>query len=373
MKLRLVAALTLLFAGCAASPDRPDFTMNVTPFGTTSSGEEVSLYTLSNGNMTAAITDYGATLVNLMVPDKHGALADVVLGFDDVSGYEGDGNQYFGCTVGRVANRIAGASFTLNDTSYELAKNDGEHHLHGGLRGWDKQVWKVREAPGSDAARLVFSIESPAGAEGYPGNVTAQVTYALTKDDELRIDYEATTDAATPLVLTHHSYFNLSGEGAATVLDHELRVVAQNYTPTDDSLIPTGEIAPVAGTPVDFRSLRRVGHDIALVESSAALGYDHNFVLDGEPGELRLAAELRDPSSGRHMELWTTEPGLQFYTGNHLFGQTGKGRSIYNQRSALCLEAQHFPDSINQASFPSVVLEPGETYRQTTVHRFTTD
>lgn len=360
----------LLLAACAATGSSDLPTME--PFGTAADGREVHAFTLTNRNgMRAKLTNLGATLVELHVPDREGNSADVVLGFDDASGYLSDRNQYFGCIAGRVANRIAGGAFFLDGTDYRLPTNDGGvNHLHGGDVGFGRRVWEPTRIAKDGEQGVRFQYVSPAGEEGYPGTLTATVTYRLTDDDELVLEYHATTDAPTPVNLTHHSYFDLAGHGAPTILDHELVIDAEHYTPTDETLIPTGEIAPVAGTSLDFRSPRRIGARIDRLEDTPAGGYDHNYVLDGEAGELRRAARLAHPESGRVLEIWTTEPGLQFYSGNFLFGQEGKDGAVYPHRSGLCLEAQHFPDSINQPDFPETVLRPGEEYRQVTVHRF---
>lgn len=340
-------------------------------FGQTSSGESATLYTLVNRNgLVAKVTNFGATLVEMHVPDRDGVKADVVLGFDDVSGYEGDTNQYFGCTAGRVANRVAGGRFELDGASYQLATNNAPNHLHGGDKGFGQRLWAAEALPGAGDSGVTFSYLSPAGEEGYPGAVDIKVSYLLTDSDELHVRYEATADAATPLNPTNHSYFNLAGHGAPTVLDHLLVIEADQYTPTDETLIPTGLYAPVAGTPLDFTSEARIGDRIASLDDTAAIGYDHNYVLRGGRG---IACRLSDPGSGRVLEIRTDEPGVQFYSGNFLNGQAGKGGKVYAHRSALCLETQHFPDSINHPDFPSTVLRPGEVYSQHTIHRFYVD
>lgn len=342
-----------------------------TPFGTTADGTPVRLFELtSRAGHIARLTDYGATLVEMWVPDRTGALADVVLGFDDVAGYESDRNQYFGCTAGRVANRIARGVFRLDGETYRLAINNGPNHLHGGGdRALSRVVWDAEPVSTEDGPGVRFTYTSPDGEEGYPGELEIAVTYTLTHAGELRIDYEATTDAPTPVNLTNHAYWNLAGHGDPTVLDHELRIAASHYTPVDETLIPIGHVAPVTPA-LDFKHAKPIGRDIGPLIESPSLGYDHNFVLDSPGGALAFAAELHDPQSGRVLEVWTTEPGLQFYSGNFLFGQRGKDGEHYPLRSACCLEAQHFPDSPNQGSFPSIILRPGEEYRQTTVHRF---
>ncbi|QDU64267.1 Aldose 1-epimerase precursor [Planctomycetes bacterium Pan216] len=364
----VLVALLLLAAPIAFAAEAP----KAEPFGETADGVAVSEYTLTNPNgMVAKLITRGATLRELHVPDAKGNLADVVLGFDDVAGYESEGNQYFGTTTGRVANRVAKGKFTLNGKEYSLATNNDPNHLHGGgPRSLDKVVWNAEPFGTDNGQGVTFTYTSPDGEEGYPGNLAMAVTYTLTNNNDLRIDYKATTDQATPVNLTHHSYFNLSGAGSSTVLDHELMLNADRYTPTDETLIPTGKLAPVSGTPLDFTKPTVVSERIDELVSTPALGYDHNYVLNKKGDELALAAKLRDPSSGRTMSVLTTEPGVQFYTGNFLMDQKGKGGKAYPKRSALCLETQHFPDSVNQPTFPSVILNPGQTYRQTCIYRF---
>jgi aldose 1-epimerase len=307
---------------------------------------------------------YGATLTDLLVPDRDGLQADVVLGFDQFARYPVD-SPYFGCTVGRVANRISGARFGLDGADYRLAANDGPNHLHGGQVGFDKAVWRAEAAAeaGSQVLRLVH--RSPAGDEGYPGNLDVSVTYRLALDGALSLEYEATTDAPTLVNLTNHSYFNLAGKG--DILGHILTLYASRYTEPDAQLTPTGRILPVAGTPLDFRRPAAVGGRLARLDIG---GYDHNYVIDGGPDPLALAAELYEPGSGRAMEVLTTKPGIQLYTGNFLDGLAGKGGAVYQRHAALCLETQYFPDAIHHPAFPSPVLRPGQTYRHTTVHRF---
>jgi aldose 1-epimerase len=337
------------------------------PFGKTADGQAVEVYTLKNKNgMTVKIMTLGATIVELQAPDKNGKTANVVLGFDNVAGYQSADNQFFGCTVGRVANRIARGKFTLDGKDYQLAVNNGKNHLHGGdKRTFDKVVWKAEVVKGG----VVFTYTSADGEENYPGTVKARVTYGLTDANELSITFEAVTDKATPVNLTNHSYFNLAGAGAATVLDHELEVNAKEYTPADDELIPTGKIAPVAGTPLDFTKPTRVGARIEPLLKTGAIGYDHNFVLAKRDG-LDFAARLTDPKSGRVLTVRTTQPGLQVYTGNFLKGQKGKDGQVYRQRSAICLETQHFPDAVHHPNFPSIILRPGQTYRHQCVYAF---
>lgn len=362
----LAAALTLGIAGnLKAKP---------ADFGKTKDGKKVQIYTLKNKNgMIAKVCTLGATLVELHVPDKNGKFADVILGFDDASGYEGDGNQYFGCTTGRVCNRIAKGKFTVEGKEYSLEINNEPNHLHGGgPRALSKVLWKARPFKSKDGGQGVsFTYTSPDGEEGYPGKLSITANYVLLENNTLRLYYSAKTDKATPVNLTNHAYYNLGGAGSKTVLDHQLRINAANYTPTDDTLIPTGKIAPVKGTVLDFTKMKKIGARIKQLDDTAALGYDHNFVIDRDKGKkLSLAAVLRDPKSGRTLTIRTTEPGIQFYSGNFLKGQEGKGGKVYPHRSALCLETQHHPDSINQPNFPSTLLKPGEKYESTTVLAF---
>jgi aldose 1-epimerase len=364
----LLTCAAMLLASCASSPRVPD---GAEPFGALEDGRKAHRFRLeSPGGCVAEFTDFGAALVALRLPDRNGDLADVVLGFDDVAGYAGEDNQYFGCTAGRVANRIDGASFELDGKTVNVTANDGEHCLHGGARGFGQRLWSTSSLEGDTERGLRFEYLSGDGEEGFPGNLRVTLDYWLTDANELRLEYSATTDAPTVVNLTHHSYWNLSGAGSETVLDHELQILAERFTEAGEGLIPTGELLSVLGTPLDFREPRRVGERLDALVDTAALGYDHNYVLNSEGAALALAAVLRDPASGRVLEVWTDEPGLQLYSGNFLSGQVGKGGVAYPQRSALCLEPQHFPDSPNQPSFPSIVLEPGETYEKVTVFRF---
>ena len=347
------------------------------PFGQTAEGTPVEAYTIKNDSgMSAKVITRGATLVELHVPDKNGTTADVVLGFDDVAGYESERNQYFGCTTGRVANRIAGGKFTLDGVEYTLAVNNGPNALHGGLdHSLDKVVWKAEELePRRGGQGVRFTYTSPDGEEGYPGELKMTVSYVLTDDNELRITYRATTDKPTPVNLTNHTYFNLAGAGSETVLDHELQLDASTYTPNDATQIPTGEIVSVEGTPLDFRQPHRIGERIESLLETEALGYDHNFPVDGPfAGRPRSCARLKDPVSGRVMSVRTNSPAVQLYTGNHLLGQEGKAGKTYPKQSAVCLETQHYPDSVNHPDFPTTILKPGETYRYTTIFAFTNE
>jgi aldose 1-epimerase len=312
----------------------------------------------------------GAAITELWVPDKDGKLADVTLGYDSVKGYESENNPYFGCVVGRVCNRIAKGKFTLDGEEYKLATNNGKNHLHGGKVGFDKKVWKASVVDKAKVPAAVnFFYTSPDGEEGYPGTLKVGVIYELNDKNELHIHYTATTDKATPVNLTNHAYFNLAGHDAGDVLDHELTVKASKYTPTDDEYIPTGKIEPVEDTVFDFTKATKIGARIKKIKGTPG-GYDLNYVLDSD-GKLKLAAIVHEPKSGRVMEVLTTEPGIQFYTGNFLDGKVkGKGGAVYKKHDAFCLETQHYPDSVNHKNFPSTILTPGKTYKSTTVYRF---
>jgi aldose 1-epimerase len=337
-------------------------------FGKLGDDTEVELFTLKNmRGATAKVITYGATLQDLWVPDRAGKLGDVVLGFDDLQGYLG-AHPYFGATVGRFANRIAKGKFTLDGKEYSLALNSGTNAIHGGREGFSRKVWKAEIVKERSAVAVQFTYVSPDGEEGFPGTLKTTVVYMLTDDEELKIDYTATTDKATPLNLTNHSYFNLAGSG--NILDHVLQLNADKYTPADSTLIPTGEFAPAKGTPLDFTQPTPVGARIAQLASTTH-GYDHNFVLNGENGKLKWAARLSDPASGRRLEIWTTEPGVQFYTGNFLDGNIkGKGGVAYQKHTALCLETQHYPDSVNHPDFPTTILRPGAIFHQQTIYKF---
>jgi len=341
-------------------------------FGETSDGTPVDLYVLTNVHgMVAKIMTFGGIVTELHVPDRAGKMDDVVLGFKDIKTYEA-GHPYFGAATGRVANRIAKGKFTLGGQDYTLAVNNGPNHLHGGLKGFDKVHWKGAIASAAEGPSVKFTYLSPDGEEGYPGNLNSTVTYTLTNKNELKIDYKATTDKPTPVNLTNHSYFNLAGEGTGDILGHELMLEADRYTPTDDTFIPTGQISPVKGTPLDFTKPTKIGARIGQISGDPG-GYDHNFVLNHGGKSLGLGARVYEPKTGRVMEMWTTEPGVQFYTGNFLDGTLkGKRGGIYKKNNAFCLEAQHYPDSVNQPNFPSTILTPGKTYTQTTIYRFLT-
>jgi len=331
---------------------------------------QVTRYTLKNKNgVTVRIMDYGAIITDWIVPAANGKLIDIALGFDSIDGYL-KGHPYFGSNAGRVGNRIAKATFTLDGKTYKLAANNGPNALHGGLKGFDKVFWKGTPVEGKNAVN--FKYRSPDGEEGYPGNLDVSLTYTLEEDNGLKLEFNATTDKATPINLAHHSYFNLNGHNSGNVLGHTVKLGASRYTPVDDTLIPTGKLDPVKGTPLDFTSPKKIGDRIKDLKGDP-VGYDHNFVIDREEGDKSLkSAAVVTGDSGLELEVLSTEPGVQFYTGNFLDAtNTGKGGFVYKQYGGFCLEPQHFPDSINQPAFPSVVLRPGETYRQTTVYRVT--
>lgn len=338
--------------------------------------DSIKLYTLKNDHgMTVKVTNYGAIITSILVPDRDGNPADVVLGYNSVEGYiNAVDKPYFGAVVGRYGNRIAKGSFTLGDETYSLPINNGENSLHGGIIGFDKVVWTVKSA---DQTSIKLNYLAKDMEEGYPGNLDVTVTYTVNNDNELMVDYHATTDKATPVNITQHTYFNLKGEGEGKILDHELRLNAKKYTPVDKGLIPTGETPPVADTPFDFTTSKAIGRDIGDDNEQLTFGggYDHNWVLHkvGEPNQLTLAAEVYEPSSGRVLTVSTTEPGIQFYCGNFLDGRlTGKSGKKYLHRGGFCLETQHFPDSPNQPNFPTTILQPGDTYQTQTVFAFST-
>lgn len=345
------------------------------PFGKTADGTAVETYTLKNKNgVTVKLMTLGATVTEINVPDKQGKFANIVLGFDDVAGYQSDKNQYFGCTVGRVANRIAKGKFTLEGKEYKLAINNEPNHLHGGAKkSLDKVVWKASVHRPPDIPGVSFFYTSPAGEEGYPGRVNIGVTYWLDDNNRLSIDYDATADKATPINLTNHSYFNLAGAGADTVLDHELKLEANEFVPVDKTLIPTGKLEAVKDTIFDFTKMTRIGDRVEKLYDTGAKGYDHCYVLTKREKTPTLAGKLREPKSGRTLTVLTTQPGIQLYTGNFLFGQKGKDGKEYKLRSAVCLETAHLPDAVNQPTFPSIILRPGETYRHTCDYAFSAE
>lgn len=339
--------------------------------------DNIKLYTLKNASgVTVKVTNYGAIITSIIVPDRDGKMADIALGYDRVEDYMNAVDKpYLGAVVGRYGNRIAKGKFKIGDEEYALAVNNGENHLHGGIIGFDKVVWDAEPIQGDGWVRVKLNYLAKDMEEGYPGNLNASVTYTLTDDNQLVIDYRATTDKATPVNLTQHTYFNLKGEGKGTILDHRLMLNAKSYTPIDETLIPTGQIAVVAETPFDFTTAKAIGRDIEQNNQQLefGLGYDHNFVLDkgGQAGKLTLAARVTEPTTGRVLEIHTTEPGIQFYCGNFLDGRlTGKSGKPYLYRGGLCLETQHYPDSPNHDNFPSTILRPGEEYKTTTTFTF---
>ena len=366
-------AIALAAQGVLDSQSRSSAAKPVTsaPYGKMPDGTQVEIFTLTNasGVEVRAIT-YGAIITSLRVPDRSGQLADVVLGFDALEGYL-KGHPYFGCIVGRYGNRIAKGQFTLDGKTYKLAVNNPPNHLHGGNVGFDKFVWTAEAVKGQNA--VAFSRTSPDGEEGYPGTLKVRVTYTLTDKNELLVDYQATADKATPVNLTQHTYFNLAGAGSGDILGHVMTLDADRYTPVDETLIPTGELAPVSDTPFDFRKGAPIGAriDADHPQIKNGKGYDHNFVLNRKGSGLQRAARVLEPKSGRTLEVRTTEPGVQFYTGNFLDGTIkGKAGRVYNHRNGFCLETQHFPDSPNKPAFPSTILKPGQEYKTRTVFTF---
>jgi len=355
-----------------ADPTQKTATMPVsTSFGKTTEGAEAMLYTLTNTHgLKATISNYGGTLTSLLVPDKSGQLGDIVLGFDNVNGYQSPAflksGPYFGALIGRYGNRIKGGKFTLDGQTYSLPQNNGQNTLHGGKKGFDKVIWDVKPGASADGQTLTLTYLSKDGEEGFPGNLQVTVVYTLTDNDELKLDYSATTDKATPVNLTNHSYFNLALGQSKDVLAHQVMIPADRYTVVNDQLIPTGELRPVKGTPFDFTTPHAIGERIAQVPG----GYDHNWVLNN-PSGMHEAASVYEPTTGRTLEVTTTEPGVQFYTGNFLDGTlTGKNNTTYGKNAGFCLETQHFPDSPNQPAFPSTTLKPGDTLQSTTIFKF---
>lgn len=346
-------------------------TIEQTSFGKTKAGQEASLFTMKNDADTVVkMTDYGATVVSVETKDKSGKLANINCGFDSLAGFENHGS-HFGATVGRYANRIAAGKFKLDGKEYTLPINNGPNHLHGG-EGFDRRMWKASTFMNDDGVGVKFTITSPDGDQGYPGEMKATATYTLTKKNELKIDYEATTSKPTVVNLTNHNYWNLGGVGSAPVLNHELMLAADKFVDVGPGLIPNGKLPDVKGGYLDFTTSKKIGHGIEEAKKNKdANGYDHCYVLRGQDGKLALAAKVKDPASGRVMEIWTTEPGIQLYTANHFDGSANCGG--YAQHYAFCLETQHYPDSPNQPSFPTTVLKPGETFKSTTVHKFSVE
>jgi len=370
MKNSLFVLLIALLFSCAPQKNMPELIPEAN-FQKEVDGKPVDLYTLSNSNgMVAQITNYGGKVVNLWTPDRDGNFDDIVLGFNNIDDYLNSGENYFGALIGRYGNRIANGQFTIGEETYQLAQNNGSNALHGGIKGYNNVVW---DASQPDDQTLVLNYFSPDGEEGYPGNLNVKVQYKLTDNNELKIEYWATTDKATPVNLTQHSFFNLHGAGEGTILDHVVQINAEYYTPVNEGLIPTGEIAPVEGTPMDFTEPTAIGEriDADFVQLKYGNGYDQNYVLNDGGEGLTYAAKVVDPKTGRTMEVYTNEPGLQFYTGNFLNGRAiGKEGVAYPFRGAFCMETQHFPDSPNKPEFPSTILEPGDEYYSVCVYKF---
>jgi aldose 1-epimerase len=360
--------------GCSTvSVSNPIHTITGAPFGQTADGTTVEIFTLHNRTgMEARIMTYGGIVVSLTAPDRNGKFTDIVLGYDTLNDYL-KFNPCFGALIGRYGNRIGGAKFTLEGKNYTLAKNNGPNCLHGGLKGFDKVVWQARPTETAEGPTLELTYLSKDGEEGFPGNLSVKAVYTLKDDNELRLDFSATTDKPTVCNLTHHSYFNLAGKG--DVLNYKIQINASRFTPVDSKLIPIGELKPVDGTPFDFRKPTRIGAHIHDTDEQLRFGhgYDHNLVIDKPPGQLGLLARVYDPQSGRVMEVLSTEPGMQFYTANYLNGITGKGGWHYKDRDALCIEPQHFPDSPNKPQFPTTELKPGQTYCNTIIYRFSAE
>ncbi len=357
----------LVMAQHNLQPEQSPMPIPVEPFGNLPEGHTVQRFTLSNRHGTRVqLTDYGAIVIRIETLDKHGQRANINLGFDSLDGYL-QRHPYFGATIGRYCNRIAYGKFTLDGHQYTLATNNGPHHLHGGIHGFDRRMWKARPYQTEHEQGVEFSLRSPDGDEGYPGNLDVTAVYALTSDNVLRVEFRAATDRPTVVNLTNHNYWNLRGAGNGTILDHELLLEADYYLPVDATLIPTGDVAPVEGTPLDFRNYWKIGARINQIASDPK-GYDHCFVVRGEPGKLRRAARVREPVSGRVLEVYTTQPGIQFYTGNLLSGAPSDGG--YPQYGGFCLETQHYPDSPHHAHFPSTVLRPGEKLHEITLYKF---
>ena len=370
MSRALVVVLWLLTIALIAQAQG---TITKQSFGKTDAGEKIDLYTLRNTHgVEATITNYGGIVVSLRVPDRNGKFDDVVLGFKDLDNYLKPG-PYFGALIGRYGNRIAKGRFMLNGVEYKLAVNNGENHLHGGVKGFDKVIWTGKEMKTKAGPALALTYLSKDGEEGYPGNLSVRVVYTLTNNNELKIEYSATTDKDTVTNLTHHSYFNLAGEGNGDILNTRVTINANRFVPTDAGSIPLGELRKVSGTPFDFLTPHTIGERINQDDEQLKFGsgYDHTWVINGRMGLMRFAALAYEPASGRVMQVWTTEPGVQFYTGNFLDGTlTGKSGKLYPRRSGFCFETQHYPDSPNQPSFPTTTLKKGATYKSTTIYRF---
>ncbi|MBN2773025.1 MAG: galactose mutarotase [Prolixibacteraceae bacterium] len=370
MKTRFYFLVLVIVFACSSPTDTPEL-LNTVDFQKTVDGKQTDLFTLKNENgMIAQITNYGGKIVDLWVPDKNGNLGDVVTGYNNIDEYLASGEIYFGALIGRYGNRIGNASFQLNDTEYKLAANNGPNSLHGGVKGFNAVVW---DAAQPDNQTLILTYLSPDMEEGFPGNLNVNVQYTLTNNNELKIEYWATTDKPTPVNLTSHSFFNLKGEGNGTINDHLLQINADLYTPVDAGLIPYGDLVAVEGTPMDFRELTAIGARVNedFEQLKFGSGYDHNYVINKAESGLILAARVVEPVSGRTMDVYTNEPGIQFYGGNFLNGnETGKSGKPYNFRDAFCLETQHFPDSPNKENFPSTILNPGQEYYSVCIYKF---
>jgi aldose 1-epimerase len=370
----LVLSLAYVASTRQLRPSQGKHVIKKEAFGATPDGQSVDLYTMANVHgMEVRTMNYGGIVVSWRVPDRKGMSADIVLGYDDLQPYLTN-KPYFGALIGRYGNRIANGKFKLDGVEYQLAKNNGSNSLHGGLKGFNKVLWRTEPVETARGVGVTLSYTSKDGEEGFPGNLKTKVTYTLTDQDELIFDYEATTDKATPVNLTHHGYFNLAGEGNGDALQHELMLNTDRFTPVDKTLIPTGALRSVTGTPLDFTRPTAIGERINdnFEQLTLAGGYDHNFVVNRKGSGLELAARVYEPNSGRVMEVLTTEPGIQFYSSNFLDGEKGKKGHIYNKHAALCLETQHFPDSPNHPEFPSTILRPGQTYHSQTVYKFST-
>jgi len=366
-------ALAICFSSCKPIAEKEQTeqkvnTVNKEIYGKTADGQEVYLYVLENKNgMIVKISNYGGTVTSVLFPDKSGKIEDIVLGYKNFEAYLEKGNPYFGCIVGRYANRIANGKFKLDGAEYKLAVNNGPNTLHGGLKGFDKVVWEAKEMKDSLSSGIELSYLSKDGEEGYPGNLTVKMIYSLTNNNDLKIEYFAETDKSTPINLTNHSYFNLTGNAKRDILDHETKILASSYTPVTGDLIPTGEIKDVQGTAFDFREFKKIGKEIGNVDG----GYDHNFVLNTGNSGIQKIAEVIENESKRKLEVFTDQVGVQFYTGNFLDGTViGKEGKAYSKNFGFCLETQHFPDSPNQPSFPVTILKPGEKFHSTTIYKF---
>ena len=369
---RLVPFTSLIFfLSCAEGTS--SLAIQQVEFGKTPDGKTINLFTIKNTNgVELKVSEFGATLVSLKVPDREGNFEDIIQGFDNLEGYIKD-NTFQGVTAGRYANRIGKGKFTLDGKEYTLATNDGENHLHGGVEGFGKKVWKGEELKTDEGAGVKLTYLSEDGEEGYPGNLECTVKYILNNDNELKIVFNTKTDKPTPVNLTNHAYFNLKGKGEGTILDHELKLNADEYTPVDDGLIPTGEIASVEGTPLDFTEAKKIGADIEKVDKKFSGGYDHNFVLPESGDPLTMVCKVIEPESGRVMKIYTTKPGFQFYSGNFLDGLKGKGGKVYDQHYAFCIEPQYYPDSPNKPNFPSCILRPGEEREEIILYKFSVE